>query len=176
MKLIVGLGNPGVKYEKTRHNFGWRVVEQIREQLKLSDWHSEKKFRSLICQANLNRQKFILAKPETFMNNSGPAVKKIANYYRIPTEEILVVHDDIDLPLGQIKIQQSRGAAGHKGVQSIINHLGSKDFIRMRMGIEPAQAENIETEKFVLGKFTDQEEEIVQAAIQKAAHLIRAAL
>jgi PTH1 family peptidyl-tRNA hydrolase len=176
MKLIVGLGNPGSKYEKTRHNFGWRVIDQLQEHLKLTDWHSEKKIKSLICQASLNRQKIILAKPETLMNNSGLAVKKIANYYRIPIEEVLVIHDDIDLPLGQIKIQRSRGAAGHKGVQSIINHLGSKDFIRMRMGIRPAQTENIDTEKFVLEKFTNQEEKIVQETIEKAARLIRAAI
>ncbi len=176
MKLIVGLGNPGTKYGKTRHNFGWRVINQLREQLKLTDWRPAKNFKSSICQGNFNRQKIILVKPETLMNNSGLAVKKIANYYRIPTEEILAIHDDIDLPLGQIKIQQSRGAAGHKGVQSIINHLGSKDFIRMRMGIRPAQAENIDTEKFVLEKFTNQEEKIVRATIEKAARLIRAAL
>lgn len=176
MKLIVGLGNPGSQYEKTRHNLGWRVIDQLRKQLKLADWHSAKNFKSLICQGNLNRQKVILAKPETFMNNSGLAVKKIVNYYRIPIEEILIIHDDIDLPLGKIKIQRNRGAAGHRGVWSIINHLDSKNFIRMRIGIRPVQAENIETEKFVLGKFTDQEEKTVKETTERAARLIRAAL
>ena len=95
---------------------------------------------------------------------------------RIPVEEILIIHDDIDLPLGKIKVQQNRGAAGHKGVQSVIDQLKTKRFARIRMGLKPVQTENADTEKFVLGKFTDQEERIVQEKIEKAAHLIRAAL
>ena len=176
MKLIVGLGNPGSKYEKTRHNFGWRVIEKLAVFLKLDDWQVDLRFKASISQGSFNGQKIILAKPHTFMNNSGLAVKRIADYYRIPVEEILIIHDDIDLPLGKIKVQQNREAAGHKGVQSVIDQLKTKRFARIRMGLKPVQTENADTEKFVLGKFTDQEERIVQEKIEKAAHLIRAAL
>ncbi len=173
MKLIVGLGNPGTKYEKTRHNFGFLVMDYLAAG---EQWKESKKANCLYIKKQLDSEEVELIKPLIYMNNSGKAVNYIQKKHRLKTEDILIVHDDIDLPLGQIKIQQGRGAAGHKGVQSIINQLGSKDFIRMRIGIRPDQTENIDTEKYVLEKFTEQEEEIVQTTIKKAAHLIRAAL
>lgn len=169
MKLIVGLGNPGIKYKKTRHNLGFRVIDELAEKFQSA-------FNAEIYEKKIKNQKIILAKPQTFMNNSGTSVKSIFDYYKIPIEDILVVHDDIDLPLGEIKVQQGRGAAGHKGVQSIIDSLGSKDFIRMRIGIRPAQAEAIDTEKFVLQKFTPEEEKVIEQKIKQAAALIATAL
>ena len=174
MKLIVGLGNPGLKYEKTRHNLGFRIAEELARQIKFNHWKVDLQFHASITQGHFNNQKIILAKPQTFMNNSGSAAKALAKYYKIPFEEILVIHDDIDLPLGKIKIQQGRGAAGHKGVQSVIDQLKTKDFIRMRVGIFSEAC--LDTEKFVLEKFTGQEEKIVQETIKRAVQMIMAAL
>lgn len=178
MKLIIGLGNPGIKYEKTRHNLGWRVIEELAQQMKITGWKIDLQFNAEIVQGAFRQEKIILAKPQTFMNESGRAVQSIANYYKIPFSEILVIHDDIDLPLGQIKIQQSRGSAGHKGVQSIIDQLKTNDFIRMRVGIKPADNQQpiTNTEKFVLQKFTAEEEKIVQETIKKASTLVVEAL
>ena len=179
MKLIIGLGNPGIKYEKTRHNLGSRAINQLAQEIGIDNWKEEKKFKALTAQVSFNDQKIILAKPETFMNNSGSSVQAIASYYKIPFKDIIIIHDEIDLPLGEIRIQKSRGSAGHKGVQSIIDYLGTNDFIRIRIGIKAKNKEienNIETEKFVLQKFTDQEEKIVQATIKRAAQMIIATL
>ncbi|MEA2113361.1 MAG: aminoacyl-tRNA hydrolase [Patescibacteria group bacterium] len=176
MKLIVGLGNPGIQYNKTRHNLGWRVVERLARELGIVNWKMEMRFNAFIAKAFLNGEKIIFAKPQTFMNNSGIAVKSIADYYKIPSEEILVIHDEIDLPLGEIKIQKNRGAAGHNGVQSVIDHLKTKNFTRMRLGIKPAEEKTLETEKFVLQNFTAEEEEIVREEIKRAVQVIRTAL
>jgi len=157
MKLIVGLGNPGSKYEKTRHNIGFMVID------------------FLIQSEQFDSKKIKLIKPQTMMNNSGQEVKSIADYYKIPAQDILVIHDDIDLPLGQIKIQQNRSSAGHKGVQSIIDSLGTKDFIRMRIGIRPEEL-TIDTEKFVIQKFTPQEQKIIDKEIKGIAALIATTL
>lgn len=175
MKLIIGLGNPGIKYEKTRHNLGWLVIDQLAQKIGINNWKNEVKFNSLISHGSFNDQKIILVKPETFMNNSGSAVQAIANYYKIPSKEIIIIHDEIDLPLGEIKVQESLGAAGHKGVQSIINHLGINDFNRIRIGIKP-EKNNIETEKFVMQKFTNEEEEVLKEIIERAAQITIATL
>jgi len=176
MKLIVGLGNPGIKYEKTRHNIGWRIIEELAHQIETEQWKMEMRFNAFEAQKNINQEKVILTKPQTFMNNSGLSVKSAVDYYKIPIENILVIHDEIDLPLGKIKIQKERGSAGHKGIESIIEHLGTNDFNRMRVGIKSNKQETIETEKFVLQKFTPEEEEIIQEIIKKAVVLITTAL
>lgn len=156
MKLIIGLGNPGTKYEKTRHNIGFMVLDV------------------LIKNEQFDSKKVKLIKPQTFMNNSGQEVKKITDYYKIPAKNIIIIHDDIDLPLGEIKIQQNRSSAGHKGVQSIIDSLGTKDFTRMRIGIRPEELIQ-ETEKFVIQKFTQEEQDIINETIKKAATLVATA-
>jgi len=176
MKLIVGLGNPGVKYEKTRHNLGWRVIDELNQDMAFNDWQIKIQFQTQICFGLLKKEKIILAKPQTFMNNSGVAVKLIANYYKIPAENISAIHDEIDLPLGEIKIQDNRGAAGHNGIKSIIKELKSKSFIRFRIGIRPKYKRSIETEKFVLESFTSQEEKTVEKTIKKAVQLITSSL
>jgi PTH1 family peptidyl-tRNA hydrolase len=177
MKLIIGLGNPGDKYEKTRHNLGFQVIDELKKNLEFRTWNLTKKFNALISEGTFNHQKIILAKPQTFMNNSGQAVRALTDYYKISPEDILIIHDDIDLPLEEIRIQKGRGSAGHKGVQSIIDQLGTKDFIRMRIGIRPNEApKKINAEQFVLQKFTAEEEKIIQPTIKKAAQMIVAAL
>ena len=154
MILIVGLGNPGEKYTKTRHNIGFRVIDQLQ---------------------SLNLKKVILAKPKTFMNLSGKAVKSLITKYKMPTTNLWVIHDDIDLPLGKIRIVKNRGSAGHKGVESIIRELKTKEFIRFRIGISQL-AQNQKSNEFVLKNFTKNEEKIVKKLIKKIAEAIEFSL
>lgn len=170
VKLIAGLGNPGKKYEKTRHNVGFWAINQIADNFQFSVFNFQLTFRAQIAEGTINRQKVLLAKPQTFMNNSGEAVKKIADYYKIKPEDIWIVHDDIDLPLGEFKISRGQGSAGHKGVQSIIDELGTKDFNRIRVGICPASGKPANVEDFVLQKFT-KEEETVKNILKQLASL-----
>jgi len=174
MKLIIGLGNPGKKYENTRHNLGFLVVDLLADS---DEWKENKKANCLYIKKQINSEEVELVKPLTFMNNSGKVVNYIQKKHYIDIKDIVVIHDDIDLELGKIKIQQSRGSAGHKGVQSIIDALGTKDFTRIRLGIKPIDKEIImDTEKIVLQKFTKDEEKIIQEIIKKAAGLLTAAL
>ncbi|OGZ23442.1 MAG: hypothetical protein A3A08_00305 [Candidatus Nealsonbacteria bacterium RIFCSPLOWO2_01_FULL_41_9] len=145
MILIVGLGNPGKKYEKTRHNIGSRVVGELEA---------------------LNLQNIILAKPSTFMNESGKAVKRLIQKSKIKIQNLIVVHDDIDIPLGEFKIQKNSGSAGHKGVESIIKELGTKNFHRIRIGICPETGKPKQVDKFVLQNFTKVEEKILKGVIK----------
>ncbi len=151
MKLMVGLGNPGKKYENTRHNAGYRAAELLEKSKK----------RDLIA-----------AKTGSFMNVSGKPVKKLAERLKIKADDLVVAHDDIDLPLGQFKIQKGRGPAGHKGVQSVIDKLGTRDFWRLRIGIRPQRGKPKNVESFVLKKFSKSEEESVDKAIKEALEKI----
>jgi len=151
MFLIVGLGNPGKKYQKTRHNIGSRIVDEL---------------------TPLNLKGVILAKPKTFMNLSGKAVKKLTKKYKLKSNKLIVIHDDLDLPLGKIRIVKSRGAAGHKGVESIIKELGAKNFIRFRIGIKNKGLRIKNPERFVLQKFNKGEEKTVKEVIKKTAEAI----
>lgn len=177
MKLIIGLGNPGEKYQKNRHNIGFRAINSLREKLKFEDWKLNKKFNVLISQGIFNGQKIILAQPQTFMNNSGRSAKSLVGYYKIPAEEIIVIHDEIDLPFGKIKVQQNRGSAGHNGVQSIIDQLGDKNFIRIRIGIKPKDIEEKNNlEKFVLENFSREEEKKIPLIIKRTVEIISTVL
>jgi len=142
MKLIIGLGNPGKEYEKTRHNAGFLAVDKIIENFQFSIFNFQLKFNAEISQGIINNEKVISVKPQTFMNGSGQAVKAIADYYKIKPEDIIVIHDDLDIPLGKYKISKGKSSAGHKGVQSIIDLLGTKNFTRIRIGIGAKQIPN----------------------------------
>ncbi len=175
MKFIVGLGNPGLKYKKTRHNVGFRVIDKVSAKHKVQS--AKLKFNAELFKGEINAEKVILAKPQTFMNRSGEAVRAIANYYKIKTKDIWVIHDDIDLSLGTLRISQGSGSAGHKGVQSIINHLKTKNFLRFRIGVSPTtQRLNLNTERFVLQNFTKPEEKIIKEMIIKTVQAIETAL
>jgi len=179
MVIIVGLGNPGKKYKNTRHNIGFQVVDEFAKENNFPEFRLSKKFNSLVSENILNNEKIILAKPQTFMNQSGKAAKALTSFYKITPPgrvvitrpgrvvDLVVAHDDIDLSLGKIKIIKNRGAAGHKGVESIIKELGTKDFIRFRVGIQPEKGKPKNVEKFVLQKFKKQEEELIKSAIQQ---------
>lgn len=134
MKLIVGLGNPGEKYAMTRHNIGFMVLDQLLkniEPVEKTEWLSNIKFKSDILELDTA----LLAKPKTYMNNSGLAVSLLASYFKLPASDIWVVHDDIDLPIGKIKIRAGGGSAGHRGLESIMKTLGTDQFVRFRIGI-----------------------------------------
>ncbi|MEA2064856.1 MAG: aminoacyl-tRNA hydrolase [Patescibacteria group bacterium] len=175
--LIVGLGNPGEKYRLTRHNAGFLAINQFREQFikegsDFSEWKFNKKFNAEISKGEIENRKIILAKPQTFMNNSGVAVQSLINFYKIKIENILIIHDDIDLPIETSKIQKNKSSAGHKGVQSIIDGLNSKNFTRLRIGINPKIKNGISklkipTEKFALEKFKKEELEIIKQALKQ---------
>lgn len=158
MHLFIGLGNPDEKYQYTRHNAGFMVLDALAKELSLV-WKFNKKFSAELATDHANDR--ILVKPQTYMNNSGLAIRKIIDYYAISLENILVIHDDLDIELGKYKISFGSRSAGHNGVQSIIDHLGTKDFKRLRIGIKTVEKEKIPTEKFVLEKFSKEERDIV---------------
>jgi PTH1 family peptidyl-tRNA hydrolase len=179
MKLIVGLGNPGKKYENTRHNVGFLAMDKIVIKLKVKsykveDFKYEKKFDAEVVKFKLKDEDIILAKPQTFMNLSGNAVKKIVDFYKLnPSKDLIVVYDDIDISLGKIRIRQEGSSAGHNGLQSIIDELGTDSFMRVRIGIgrptSPAGGpsnELIKIEDWVLQALTDTEKELLFGTIE----------
>ncbi|MFH1188121.1 MAG: aminoacyl-tRNA hydrolase [bacterium] len=196
MKLIVGLGNPGKKYEKTRHNAGFMALDRMAPDFKfVKKFNAEILIRghaAVLCGETAAEQKqkgarhpapyspveptraqdkTILAKPQTFMNLSGQSVSAIMSFYKINPEDLVVIHDDLDIELGEFKIQKNRSSAGHNGVQSIIDSLGTKDFTRVRIGIKNSKSEiNLSAEKFVLDKFNKDELEIIGEVIKKTLH------
>jgi PTH1 family peptidyl-tRNA hydrolase len=196
MKIIVGLGNPGKKFEKTRHNLGFLIIENLKLKIEnFSDWRYEKKFKAEISRGKIGNKKIILAKPQTFMNNSGKSVKLLVlNSFQKPRQikamaviqrrfrNLWVIHDDIDLTLGKIRISIGRGSAGHKGVQSIIDELGTKDFVRFRIGInrfaqnQKSKIKNQKLDEFVLKKFNKGEEKILKGVIKKTCQAIEVAI
>ncbi len=166
IKLIIGLGNPGEKYAKTRHNIGFMAVDAITAKFNFSAGSGQAKFNAEISEGSIDGKKTILAKPQTFMNGSGASAKAIADYYKIDIADIIVIHDDLDIALGAYKIARDRTSAGHKGVQSVIDILGTKDFTRIRIGIEAAESKT-PIEKFVLENFTKEEQKIIDEIIKK---------
>ncbi|OGY46802.1 MAG: aminoacyl-tRNA hydrolase [Candidatus Buchananbacteria bacterium RIFCSPHIGHO2_02_FULL_38_8] len=152
MKLIVGLGNPGKKNQDTWHNAGFLALDEFKKNKDWPDFKISKKFKAEISEGSEIEEKIVLAKPQTFMNNSGESVKALVKFYKIEPKDIWIIHDDIDLPLGKIRVSQNSSAAGHKGVQSIIDQLGTQEFIRFRIGIQPESRGQLPTEDYVLQK------------------------
>lgn len=172
MKLIVGLGNPGAKYEKTWHNLGWLAVEKFRQQSAFEPFKLSKKMRAEISLGKLSGEKIILAEPQTFMNDSGLAASALANYYQVPLRDIIVIHDDIDLPLGRIRIAKNSSAGGHNGVKSLIEHLGSKDFIRLKIGCRTAKTEIVGALDYVLEKIMKNDDKTLNDVLDKSCQAI----
>ncbi len=168
MKIIVGLGNPGKHYEQTRHNVGWLFLNWLILDLglKIEDFKLEKVFDAMILDVDY-QDRLLLVKPQTFMNDSGKAVNAIGEFYKLDFQkELLVIHDDTDLPLGKIKLTKSSSSAGHNGVADIIHHLGTQNFHRIRVGVETRPTKtDLPTEAFVLQNFTADEIEKLQKEI-----------
>ena len=170
MILIVGLGNPGLIYKKTRHNVGFMVLETLLQNLTRvgkGNWEKNPKFNAEIAKAGPD---LILAKPQSFMNASGGPVAKLVRFYQIKPENFYLVHDDVDLPLGKIKITVSQGSAGHKGVESVIKSLGRQDFVRLRVGV--GRNQKIATDKFVLMPFNLWERAKLKPVIKKSVEAL----
>ncbi len=176
MKLVVGLGNPGKNYVKTRHNIGFTVLDALHKKLEndgISNWELSKKFNAKVADIKIKDEKIILAKPMTFMNGSGQTVQLIAHYYKIGVENIVIIHDDKDIKLGEMKVQNERSSAGHNGVQSIIDHLNTNNFTRMRIGVASESERKMNnTAKFVLNRFNLLEKNKVKKIINEATNKI----
>ena len=162
MKLIIGLGNPGRKYEKTRHNVGFLVIDEIAR--RFNQPLQQEKFKAKYVEFNHKGEKIILVQPQTFMNLSGESVVQFVNFYKLELDSILVITDDLNLPLGKIRIRKNGSSGGQNGINNIIQHLGTKDFSRLRVGI--GKDPRIDTVDYVLGKLTGEE------AINKAADAV----
>lgn len=157
--LIVGLGNPGAKYELTRHNAGFLALDDFADQHHCS--LNSDKWNGLYASERIEGQRVILLKPQTFMNKSGESVIRFVDFYQIPLKNILIVYDDLDLDRGRIKIAAKGGAGGHNGIRSLIQHLGSPNFSRLKIGIgrpeRDEQGRGVPVDRYVLGNFTEEE-------------------
>lgn len=175
MKVIAGLGNVGDKYTNTRHNVGFTALDLFAEQLEKSGtpvtWKNESKFDAIIAKIKFNGQELLLVKPTTFMNLSGLALQKILAFHKIAPENLAVIYDDIDLPLGKIRIRTEGSAGTHNGMKSIIQELGTDAFTRIRIGIESRgdlAPKEQDLSSFVLSRFTEAEQPLLKAALDEA--------
>lgn len=165
--LIVGLGNPGREYEKTRHNCGFRAVDLIAQ--KLSCRIDRLKYQGLYCQTTYNGQKLFLLKPQTYMNLSGRSILQLSAYFSIPPQRIIVLFDDISLPPGRLRIRADGSAGGHNGLKSIIQELGSQEFPRVKIGVGAKPHPDYDLADWVLSTFTAQEEKALAVSLDNAA-------
>ncbi|MDO4516198.1 MAG: aminoacyl-tRNA hydrolase [Bacillota bacterium] len=168
--LVVGLGNPGPKYEWTRHNMGFLVIDELAEREKIPV--QRLKYKALTNTAVLGGQSVLLMKPTTYMNLSGEAVGEAARFYKIPPERVLVISDDVALPQGKLRIRRSGSAGGHNGLKNIIAHLGSDQFPRIKVGVGGKPHPDHDMADWVLGKFTGQDRKVMEEAITRAADAV----
>lgn len=164
MKLIIGLGNPGGKYKTTRHNIGWMVLDLLAKSLGVEFKNHARTESELV-----SGKGFKLAKPQTYMNESGRSVAKLLHYFDLKAEDLIVIHDDLDLPLGTIRQRQTGRSGGHNGIQSIIEHLKTKDFARIKLGIGRPLGD---ASRYVLKPFAKADQPVLKAALQKAVDLL----
>lgn len=174
MKLVIGLGNPGEKYTNTRHNIGFETLDYLLkkyEPVTNSNWQENKKAKTLIKKIELAKTSVLLAKPQTYMNNSGMGVKALMDYYKVLPEDIIVIHDDLDLPLGKLQIRFGGGSAGHNGIESVIDTLKTNNFLRIRMGI--GKPMRIDGAKTALKNHHSVEEYVLQPFLENEHHEVR---
>lgn len=177
MKLIIGLGNPGPTYQNNRHNVGFMFCEFFAKKIALAknnnikneiNFERNDKFRAELFEENTEKNKYIFAKPQTYMNRSGETIKKLKNFYKIQLEDIIVAYDELDIPLGKFKIQRGGGSKIHNGLRSIEEELGSRDIWMIRIGIENRDPTNrLPGEAFVLQNFTHEEYSIIEETFEK---------
>ncbi len=166
VKLVVGLGNPGEEYSKTRHNIGFMFLDYITANV---EFVLNKKFKAMELETNINGDKVLFIKPLTYMNLSGETVLKYVNYYKIQINDVLVIQDDLDMALGNYKLLFNRGDGGHNGIKNIISLLGSREFLRLKIGISKS---NIDTRDYVLGNFSKKELEVIDHTFLKLKSFI----
>ncbi len=168
MKMIIGLGNPGKEYAQTKHNVGFMVIDAIADALNVAV--EKKQCQALTQTANWDGEKILLVKPQTFMNLSGQAVMELLHYYNDRIDDLLVIHDDLDLPPGQLRFKQGGGAGGHNGIKNIIAHLNSNDFDRLKIGIGRG---NYDTKDYVLTPFHGEDKKAIEEAVQTAVDAVK---
>ena len=174
-ELIVGLGNPEPKYDRTRHNIGFDAVDTLAKAWQMS-WKENKRFQGLFCEGvSPYGNKIRLLKPLTYMNRSGQAVRAVTDWYKIPSHSVLVVYDDMDLPVGRLRIRLSGSAGGHNGMKSIISHLGSQKFPRLRIGIGKSDRKK-QTISHVLGKFSKEETVVIEEVLYLSVKAVECSL
>lgn len=170
MFIIAGLGNPGREYASTRHNIGYATVDALAEKYNIG--FTERKFNSLVGKGIIEGQKVLLIKPLTYMNLSGEAVRPACDYYKIdPESELIVVYDDISLPVGQLRIRPKGSAGGHNGIKNIIAHLGGEVFLRIKIGVGEKPS-RMDLKDYVLGHFSEEEKEAEKEAVDKACEAV----
>lgn len=167
MYIIAGLGNPGTKYEMTRHNIGFHTIDYIAEKKNINV--KKLKFKGLYGETEIGGEKVYLIKPQTFMNLSGECIGEFASFFKIPSENIIIINDDISLDVGRIRVRPKGSAGGHNGLKSIIYHLQKDNFPRIKMGVGVPAHEGYDLADFVLGKFTKEEIPVMEKAIIRAA-------
>jgi PTH1 family peptidyl-tRNA hydrolase len=165
--LIVGLGNPGKTYQRTRHNLGFRVVDRLAERNEISV--GQKKFKGEFGSGSIGDRRVCLLKPQTYMNLSGGAVAEAVSYLKVPLEQVLIAHDDVDLELGRIQVKFGGGHGGHRGLQSVIESLNADDFVRIRLGVDRPMDAGEEVSGYVLGPFSTAELSTAGEAVERAA-------
>jgi PTH1 family peptidyl-tRNA hydrolase len=170
--LFAGLGNPGREYAETRHNIGFMLVEHVGEKWK-ANWKIEKKFQSRVARVEWNGRKVILCQPQTFMNSSGEAIGALAQFYQVPPRRLLVAVDDADLALGHIRLRPSGSSGGHHGLESIEQHLATREYPRLRLGIGRRAEDGREITNYVLGRFAADEKKTVEDILARAAEQTR---
>lgn len=168
MKILIGLGNPGEKYRRTRHNLGFMVIDKLAERLGVESYR--RRFQSLLAEKNLDEERFLLVKPQTYVNKSGLAVKKILEHCPCSLDSIMVICDDLNLPLGRLRMRRKGSSGGHKGLESIIYELGSSEFPRLRIGIGPPPG--AEARDYVLSPFLKGEEEELEGVLDRACQAL----
>lgn len=165
MKIFVGLGNPGGEYAQTKHNVGFMLADKIAREIGAGDWRNN--FDALVAEGFVDGEKILLVKPQTFMNLSGVAVGAVVNFYKIELSDLIVAHDDMDLPVGMIRLRAKGSSGGHRGVESIIEHLGGRqDFSRVRIGIG-RPPENWSVNPHVLSPFFEEDAKKISAALEE---------
>lgn len=170
MKLIVGLGNPGKEYQNTRHNVGFNVINKYLENNNLT--LDKNKFNGLFTKTKIKNEEVVFLEPQKYMNLSGEVVKAIMDFYKIDVSDLLVIHDDLDLPVGKIKLKQNSSSGGHNGIKDIEKNIGSKNYKRIKIGI--GNEKNANTKNYVLGKFNNEESKILFESIDKTCDIIDA--
>jgi peptidyl-tRNA hydrolase, PTH1 family len=177
INLIVGLGNPGAKYDRTRHNIGFDLVDRLAKRWQVS-FTEQKRFQGELGEGLVASQRIRLLKPNTFMNKSGQSVRAVLDWYKLEPQQVLVLYDDMDLPVGKLRIRLSGSAGGHNGMKSLIAHLGTQDFPRLRVGISKVTEAGAakDTISHVLGKFAPEELRILPEVLDMAADAVELAL
>ena len=168
MKLIVGLGNPGKEYQTTRHNIGFMVLDIIKEKYKNIKWNN--KFDGLFFDINIHGEKVIFLKPQKYMNLSGEVIKKYVNYYNISLDDILIILDDLDLPVGKFRLRPNGRSAGHNGLKDIFKNLNTEEIKRMKVGI--GNNNLYDTKDYVLGHFSKEEMHIIKESLNKVSSIV----